>query len=77
LEFIELRRILKDVKVECVTEARWLAILVSDVSMLLVYLGMLSVLGIPQDLCMADNVLEVMGVTFECLWDAYASGHGP
>jgi hypothetical protein len=26
---------------------------------------------------MADNVLEVVDVILECLWESYTSGHGP
>jgi hypothetical protein len=36
-----------------------------------------SYLGIPQDPRMADNVLEVVDVILECLWESYTSGHGP
>jgi hypothetical protein len=49
MEFVKICRLLKDVKVERVTEARWLAILARDVSKVLVDLAMHPILGIPQD----------------------------
>jgi hypothetical protein len=50
--------------------SRW-----SDVSEVLVDLGMPPVPGNPWDLRMADDVLEAMGVILERLQEAYASGH--
>jgi hypothetical protein len=47
MEFIELRRHLKEPKVERVAEAGWLTILVRDISKVLVDQGMPSILGIP------------------------------
>jgi hypothetical protein len=76
-KFIEFQRHLKEAKVECVTEAGWLAILVRDVCKVLVDLGMSPILGIPQDPCTTDDVLEVVGTILECLQKAYAFGHGP
>jgi hypothetical protein len=49
MEFVKICRLLKDVKVERVAEARWLAILARDVSKVLVDLAMHPILGIPQD----------------------------
>jgi hypothetical protein len=40
-------------------------------------LGLPPIPGIPQDPRMAGDVLEVVGVILEPLWEAYASGHGP
>jgi hypothetical protein len=77
MEFVELRRLLKNVKVEHVTEVRRLAILVSDVSKFLVNLGMPQFPGIPHVSCMGDDILEAMGIILEHLWEANASGHGP
>jgi hypothetical protein len=63
--------------VECVTEASLLEILVRDISKVLVDLGMRPIPGIPRDLCTIGDVLEVVGIILEHLWEAYASGHGP
>jgi hypothetical protein len=38
--------------------------------MVLVDLGMPPILGTPQDPHMADDILEVMGMILECLWEA-------
>jgi hypothetical protein len=56
-----------DAEVDRVAEARQLAILVRDVSKVLVDLGMPPILRIPRDLCMAGDILEVMDVILECL----------
>jgi hypothetical protein len=56
-----------DAEVDHVAEAGQLAILVRDVSKVLVDLGMPPILGIPWDLCMAGDILEVMGVILECM----------
>jgi hypothetical protein len=77
MEFVELRRFLQDTEVDCVVEVGWLATLVRDVSKVLEDLGMPPTSGIPQDPRMADNVLEVVDVILECLWESYTSGHGP
>jgi hypothetical protein len=77
MEFVELRMLLKDIKVEHIAEAKRLAILARDVSKVLVALGKPPVLGIPWDPCMADNILEVMGIILERLWEDYTSGHAP
>jgi hypothetical protein len=77
MEVIELRRLLQDAKLDCVTEAGRLAILAGDVSKVLVDLGMPPIPGIPRDPCTAGNVLEVVDVILECLREAYASGHAP
>jgi hypothetical protein len=65
MEFIELRNILKEADVECVTEVGRLVNLVKDVSMVLV------------DPRVAGDILEVVGVILERLLEAYASNHGP
>jgi hypothetical protein len=77
MQFIGLWRHLKEAEVERVTEAGRLTILVRGVSIVLVDLGMPPAPGIPLDLCTADDILEATGTIFECLWDTYASGHGP
>jgi hypothetical protein len=77
MEVIELRRLLKDIEVEHVAEAERLAILVRDVSKVLVDLGMAPVPWILQDLLMANDILEAMGVILECLQEAYTFGHDP
>jgi hypothetical protein len=76
-ESVELQRCLKEPEVERVTEVEWLAILVWDVSKVLVDLGMAFVLGIPRDPHTADDVLDVAGTILEHLLEAYASNHGP
>jgi hypothetical protein len=63
--------------VECVTEVKWLVILVGDISKVLVDLSMPPIPGIPRDPCMTDNILEAVSTILECLWEAYASDHGP
>jgi hypothetical protein len=75
MEFVELRRLLQDPEVHCITEAGWLAILVRDISKVLVDLGMPPISGISQDPHMTGDVLELVDVTLECLQEAYASGH--
>jgi hypothetical protein len=77
MEVIELRRLLKDVEAEHIVETGQLAILVRDISKVLVDLGMPPIRRIPQDPRRADDVLEVMGVILERLWKAYDSGHDP
>jgi hypothetical protein len=63
--------------VEHVDEAGWLAILARDISLVLVDLGMPPISGIPQDLHTTGDVLEVVGVILEHLWEAYTSGMVP
>jgi hypothetical protein len=53
--------------VEHVAKTGWLAILVRDVSKILVDLGMPPITGIPQDPHAADDVLEAVGTILECL----------
>jgi hypothetical protein len=55
MELTELQRCLEGAEVEHVTEAGWLAILVWDISMVLVNLGMPPILMIPHDPCMAGD----------------------
>jgi hypothetical protein len=61
MEFVELWRHLKEAEVECIAEAGWLAILVRDVSKVLVDLGMPPILRNPWDPHMIDNILGVVG----------------
>jgi hypothetical protein len=75
MEFIELRRLLQDTKVDCVTEAGRLAILVRDVSKVLMDFGMFPTPGIPRDPRTTDNILEMVNVILEHLRDTYASSH--
>jgi hypothetical protein len=77
MEFVKVRRLLQDANVDRITEAGRLAILARDVFKLLVDLGMPPILGIPRDPHMANDILEVMGIILEHLWEAYASDHGP
>jgi hypothetical protein len=77
MEFIELRMLLQDTEVERVTEVGRLVILVRDVSEVLVDLGIPPILGIPRDLRMVGDILEMVGVILEHLQEAYASSHGP
>jgi hypothetical protein len=50
---------------------------VSDVSKVLVDLGMPPILGIPWNLCTATDVLEAVDIILEHLKEAYDSGHNP
>jgi hypothetical protein len=77
MESVELQRCLKEPEVERVTKVERLAILVWDVSKVLVDLGMTSILGIPWDLHTADDVLDAAGTILEHLLEADASDHGP
>jgi hypothetical protein len=54
--------------VECVAEARQLAVLVGDISKVLVDHGMPPILEIPQDLGTVGDVLRVRGTILEGLW---------
>jgi hypothetical protein len=76
MEFVELRKLLKEAEVEHVTEAVRLVFLARDVPKVLVGLVMPPILGIPQDPCTAGGILEEVGVILECLREAYASGRG-
>jgi hypothetical protein len=77
MEFVELWRRLKEAKVERVTEAGRLVILVRDISKVLVDLGMPPILGVPRDPHATDDVLEASDTILERLRKAYASGHDP
>jgi hypothetical protein len=77
MEFVVLQKLVKEAKVEHVAEAGRMAILAWDVSKVLVDRGMPPILGIPRDPHMANDILEVMGIILEHLWEAYASDHGP
>jgi hypothetical protein len=61
--------------IEHVAKAGWLAILVRDVSEVMADLGMPPISRIPWDPCVADDILEVVGIILECLREAYASSH--
>jgi hypothetical protein len=77
MEFIELRRLLQDVKADRIVEAMHLSTMVRDVSKVLKDHGRPPIPGSPQDPRMADDVLEVSDVILGHLQEAYASGHGP
>jgi hypothetical protein len=77
MEFIELWKLLQDAEVERVTEVGWLAILMRDVPKVLLDLGMPPIPVIPQDPCMAGDILEAEGVILESLREAYTSSRGP
>jgi hypothetical protein len=67
MELIKLWRCLKEVEVECIAMVGRLAILVRDISMVLVDLGMLPIPGIPWDLHAANDILEVASTILEHL----------
>jgi hypothetical protein len=77
MEFVELWRLLKDVEAARVTKAGWLAILVRDVSKVLVDLGMPPIPGIPRDPCITIDILETMGAILEHLREHYPFSHVP
>jgi hypothetical protein len=77
MEFVELWRHLQDVEADRAAKIGRLAILLSDVSKVLVDLGMPSILGIPRDLHTAGDLLGAVDINLEHLRDDYASGHGP
>jgi hypothetical protein len=57
MEFIKLWRLLRDVEVDRVIKADWLATLVRDVSQVLANLGTPPIPEIPQDPRTANNIL--------------------
>jgi hypothetical protein len=63
--------------VEHVIEAGRLAILVGDISKVLVDLGMPPIPGITQDPHTTGDIFDAMGTILECLQEAYTSNHGP
>jgi hypothetical protein len=77
MELVQLLRCHKESEVECVIEVGWLAILVRDISKVPVDLGTPPTLGIPQELRVADDILEAAGTILECLREAYVSDHDP
>jgi hypothetical protein len=77
MEFIELQRLLHDTEADCVTETGWLAILVRDVSKVLLDRGMPPISGIPRDLCMAGDLLGGGGRRPGASTGGYASGNNP
>jgi hypothetical protein len=70
-----LDKMLGEKKVDRAAEAKRQAILVMDVSKVLMDLGMSPILGIPQDQRTAVDVLEVVDIILECLREVYASDH--
>jgi hypothetical protein len=76
-ELVELWWCLEEAEVERVAEAGRLAILVTDVSKVLVDLGMPLIPGNPWDPHVADDILEAAGTILECPREAYTSCHGP
>jgi hypothetical protein len=76
-ELVELWWCLEEAEVERVAEAGRLAILVTDVSKVLVDLGMPLIPGNPRDPHVADDILEEAGTILECPREAYTSCHGP
>jgi hypothetical protein len=76
-ELVELRRHLMEAEVERVAEAGQLAVLVRDVSKVMVDPGIPPIPGIPRDPCAAGDVLEVANTLFKRLQEAYASRHSP
>jgi hypothetical protein len=77
MEFVELWRLLQDAEVDHIKEAVRLAILVRDVSKVLVDLGMPPISGISWHRCMAGDVLGAVDVILKRPWEAYAFGHDP
>jgi hypothetical protein len=77
MELVELRGILRDVKVGQIVKASRLATLVRDVSKVLEGLGMSHILGIPRDPCTAGDILGVVDVILECMKEAYDSSDIP
>jgi hypothetical protein len=63
--------------VERIAEVGRLAILVRDVSKVLVDLGMPPIPGITWEPRTTDDVLEAVGTILECMQEAYASGYSP
>jgi hypothetical protein len=65
MELVELQWHLEEADVEHVAEVGRLAILVGDISKVLVDLGMPPIPRIVLDPCVADDVLEAMGTILE------------
>jgi hypothetical protein len=72
MEIVELQNLLKDAEVERVTEVGWLAILVRDVSNVLVDLSMPPISGISWGPFMIDDILEAVCIILESMREAYA-----
>jgi hypothetical protein len=77
MELIGFQRRLEEAEVAHIAKARQLAVLVRDISKVLVDLGMPPILGIPHDPRRASVILEVVGTILDCLWEAYVSCAGP
>jgi hypothetical protein len=77
MEFVELWRLLQDIKTDRITEVSWLAALVREVSQVLENLGLPPIPRIPWDPRTAGDVLGAVDVILECVKEAYDSGHGP
>jgi hypothetical protein len=77
MELVGLRRRLGENEVECVAKVGQLAVLVGDISKVLVDLGMPPILRIPQDLGTVGDVPEAVVTILERPQEAHASSHGP
>jgi hypothetical protein len=77
MEFIELRWLLQDIKVDRITEVGRLGALVRELSQVLENLGMPPIPGIPRDPRTVSDALEAVDVILECVKEAYDSGHDP
>jgi hypothetical protein len=75
MEFIKLRRLLQDVEVDRVIEAGRLAILLTDMSKVLVDLSMPPIPVLPRDPCTAGDLLGAIDVMLERLLETYATVH--
>jgi hypothetical protein len=63
--------------VVCIVEAGLLAVLVGDISKVMVDLGVPPIPMIPHDPGRGSDILEAMGTILEWLREAHASSHGP
>jgi hypothetical protein len=77
MEFSKLRRLLQDVEVDRVIEAGRLAILLMDMSKVLVDLSMPPIPGIPRDPRTVGDLLGAIDFMLEHLRETYATVHSP
>jgi hypothetical protein len=77
MDHVELQRCHEEARLEHITEAVQLAILVGDISKVLLDLGIPTIPRIPQPTRTASDVLEATGTVLECLQEAYASADSP
>jgi hypothetical protein len=77
MEVVELWWLLQDAELDHIVEARQLAILVRDVSKVLMDHGMPPILVILRDPCTFGDVLEMVDIILKCLREAYTSSHNP